>query len=74
MHIDCNQEEAILVYPYFRGTLLGLIQQALGIPSTERRKILIRTGEALQELHAKDWVHSGTLPATRNASIFEAFN
>ena len=60
MHVDCNQEEGILVYPYFRCTLLALIQDDPEFPVPERKKILRRTGEAIQELHAKDWIHIGT--------------
>jgi tRNA A-37 threonylcarbamoyl transferase component Bud32 len=63
MHIDCNQEEGILVYPYFDDTLLTLIQEDSEFPVAERKKILRRTGEAIQELHGKDWIHIGTLPA-----------
>ena len=61
MHIDCNQQEGILVYPYLRSTLLTLIQEDANFPPAERKKILRRVGEAIQELHAKDWIHIGTL-------------
>jgi tRNA A-37 threonylcarbamoyl transferase component Bud32 len=61
MHIDCNQEESILVYPYFRDTLLALIQEDRDFPLAGRKKILRRVGEAIQELHNKDWMHIGTL-------------
>jgi tRNA A-37 threonylcarbamoyl transferase component Bud32 len=61
MHIDCNQEEGILVYPYFNDTLLALIQKDHNTPLAERKKILRRAGEAIQELHGKDWIHIGTL-------------
>lgn len=46
MHIDCNQEEGILVYPYFRSTLLALIQEDPDFPPAERKKFLRRVGEA----------------------------
>ena len=61
MHIDCNEEEGILVYPYFRGTLLGLIHDDEDLPLEERKKILRQVGEAIRELHHKDWIHIGTL-------------
>lgn len=61
MHTDCNAEEGVLVYPYFRDTLLALIQDDADFPAVERKKILRRVGEAMQELHDKDWIHSGTL-------------
>ncbi len=61
MHIDYNQEERILVYDYFRDTLLALIRDHPDFPPAERKKILRLTGEAVQELHAKDWIHRGTM-------------
>jgi len=59
MHVDCNQEEGVLVYNYFKDTLLGLIQKDPELPFAERKKILRRVGEAIQELHRKDWIHIG---------------
>lgn len=61
MHVDCNQEEEILIYPSFRGTLLALTQEDPVFPLVERKKILRHVGEAIQELHGKDWIHIGTL-------------
>ncbi|KAK1503905.1 uncharacterized protein CCOS01_16980 [Colletotrichum costaricense] len=60
MHIDCNLEEGVLIYPYYRSTLLSLIQDddsEDSLPITERKKILRGTGEAIQELHTKGWIH-----------------
>lgn len=71
MHIDCNQEEGILVYPYFRSTLLALIQKDPDFPLAERKKILRQVGEAIQELHSKDWIHTGTLSLELS---FKTFN
>ncbi|KAK5634965.1 hypothetical protein RRF57_010677 [Xylaria bambusicola] len=62
MHIDRSQDEGILVYPYFTGTLLGLIQEDPHLRSAEKKKILQCVGEAIQELHAKDWVHIDIKP------------
>lgn len=62
MHVDCNPEEGILVYPYFRGTLLALIQEDPDFPPAERKKILRRVAEAIQELHAKGWMHTDVKP------------
>ena len=62
MHTDCNQEQRILVYPYFRDTLLGLIKDDSELLFPERKKILHRVGEAIQELHRKEWIHIGTIP------------
>ncbi|KAI5860034.1 kinase-like domain-containing protein [Durotheca rogersii] len=62
MHIDCNEEEGILVYPYFRCTLLALIKEDPDFPPPERQKILRCVGEAIQELHSKDWIHIDVKP------------
>ncbi|KAJ2990078.1 hypothetical protein NUW58_g3140 [Xylaria curta] len=62
MHVDCNQEEGILVYRYFRSTLLALIRDDPEFPPAERKKILRRVGEAIQELHGKDWIHIDIKP------------
>lgn len=59
MHVDCNSKESILVYPYFRDTMLALIEGDPAFPPDERLKIMRGIGEAIQELHAKDWVHTG---------------
>lgn len=67
MHVDCNQEEGILFYPYFRDTLLALIQQDADLHLGERKKILRCVGEAIQELHGKDWIHIGNI--LRNLGI-----
>ncbi|KJX93784.1 calcium/calmodulin dependent protein kinase [Zymoseptoria brevis] len=62
MHVDSNSKECILVYPYFRDTLLALLQNDPAFPPDERGKIMRRVGEAVQELHAKDWVHADIKP------------
>ncbi|AEO62063.1 hypothetical protein MYCTH_2312992 [Thermothelomyces thermophilus ATCC 42464] len=62
IHVDSNQEEGILFYPYFRDTLLSLIQRDPDFPVIERKKILRRVGEALQELHNKNWIHIDVKP------------
>lgn len=61
MHTDCNQEDCILIYPYFRSTLLGLVQEDPNFPLAERKMILRHTGEGIQELHSKSWIHIGTV-------------
>lgn len=71
MHIDCNQEEGILVYPYFSDTLLALIQEDRDFPLAERKKILRHAGEAIQELHGKDWIHIGTLSVIQKLLLFK---
>ncbi|KAF1349033.1 kinase-like domain-containing protein [Delphinella strobiligena] len=62
MHVDCNSKESVLVYPYFRDTLLALIEGDPAFPPAERLKIMRGVGEAIQELHAKDWVHTDIKP------------
>ncbi|KAI1425971.1 kinase-like domain-containing protein [Xylaria sp. FL1777] len=62
IHIDCNQEEGILVYPYFRTSLLLLIREDPRLLFSERKKILRRLAEAIHELHRKDWVHIDIKP------------
>ncbi|KAH9865496.1 hypothetical protein J1614_009081 [Plenodomus biglobosus] len=59
MHIDYKQDEneSILVYPYFRDTLLGLIKDDPNLHMLQRMKILRRVAEAIQELHMRDWLH-----------------
>ncbi|WQF82771.1 Putative protein kinase [Colletotrichum destructivum] len=62
MHIDCNHDESTLVYPYYKTTLLSLIQNDPEFPTLERKKILRHTGEAIQELHSKGWIHIDVKP------------
>jgi serine/threonine protein kinase len=60
LHIDSgtNDEECVLVYPYFQGTLLDVIDENLS--DTNRKTILRHVAEAIQELHSRDWIHLGT--------------
>jgi serine/threonine protein kinase len=60
MHIDCNKEEGVLIYPYFDTTLLALIENNPELIHTQRKKILRHTAEAIQEFHSKNWIHIGT--------------
>lgn len=59
MHVDSNKEENTLVYEYFRDTFLSLLTKYPDFPLSERKKILRHTGEAIKELHTKDWIHIG---------------
>lgn len=61
MHIDCNQKEGILIYPYYKSTLLALIQNDEDFPLLQRYKILRHVAEAIAELHNKSWIHIGKL-------------
>jgi serine/threonine protein kinase len=60
MHVDCNEEESVLVYPYYRSDLLALWQEDPDMSEAVCKIILRRIGEAIQELHSKDWIHVGT--------------
>ncbi|KAJ8106331.1 hypothetical protein OPT61_g9608 [Boeremia exigua] len=62
MHVDLNEDENILIYPYYQHTLLGLLQEGLNVSDAARQKILRRTGEAIQELHSKDWIRIDIKP------------
>jgi serine/threonine protein kinase len=61
MHVDFNEDNNILIYPYYQHTLLGLLQEDSNISDVARKKILWQIGEAIQELHSKDWIHIGTI-------------
>ncbi|KAI0809769.1 hypothetical protein GGR55DRAFT_165823 [Xylaria sp. FL0064] len=61
MHVDCNYEEGILIYPYYKSTLLSLIQNHSDFPPLQRRKILRHVAEAIKELHSKNWIHISKL-------------
>ncbi|KAK5651308.1 hypothetical protein OQA88_12603 [Cercophora sp. LCS_1] len=63
MHLDSNREEDILIYPYFKDTLLALIKgDAADLSLAGRKKILRCVGEAIQELHSKNWIHIDVKP------------
>lgn len=72
LHTDCNQEEGVLVFPYFRSTLLALIQDGPELSIKERKKILRHVGEAIQELHGRDWIHIGTSSALNSLAFHQA--
>ncbi|KAI1174832.1 kinase-like domain-containing protein [Nemania sp. FL0916] len=62
IHVDSNEQERILIYPYYKDTLLALIKKDPKLHMIERRKILRCVGEAVQELHHKDWIHIDIKP------------
>ncbi|KAI0406392.1 kinase-like protein [Xylaria palmicola] len=62
MHVDYNQDEGILIYPYYRTTLLSLIKDNPDFAPLQRIKILHYTAEAIQELHSQGWVHIDIKP------------
>ncbi|CAN9302391.1 unnamed protein product [Alternaria alternata] len=62
MHVDSNDEENLLIYPYYQNTLLRLLQEDPEVSDAARKKILRQTAEAIQELHSKDWIHIDIKP------------
>ncbi|KAI8941288.1 hypothetical protein NX059_002518 [Plenodomus lindquistii] len=64
IHVDCKEDEngKVLVYPYFRDTLLALIEGDPGLHMLYRMKILRQVGEAIKELHQKNWLHIDIKP------------
>jgi serine/threonine protein kinase len=61
IHVDSNEDENLLVYPYYQRTLLRLLQEDPNVSDAARKEILRQTGEAIQELHSKDWIHISTI-------------
>lgn len=61
MHVDYNEEQHTLVYKYFTSTFLALLGKHPNFPLAGIKKILRYTGEAIRELHAKDWIHIGKI-------------
>jgi len=62
VHTDCNQAESVLVFPYYRSTLLALLESTPEFSPQGRLEILRHVGKAIQELHNKDWIHLGIFP------------
>lgn len=44
MHVDFNKDENVFSYPYYRNTLLGLVQEESKI-SDAARKVILRQGK-----------------------------
>jgi len=61
IHVDLSEDEHVLIYSYYQHTPPGLLQEDSEISGSARKKILRQTGEAIQELHDKDWIHIGTI-------------
>ena len=68
MHTDSEQEEGILIYPYFSDTLLALIKKDPDLSHAGRKKILRCVGEAIQEFHSENWIHIGA-PAVQTSQL-----
>lgn len=50
------------VYEYFRSTFLALPKENSGFSVAAIKKILQLTGEALKELHDRNWIHLNITP------------
>ncbi|PIA94291.1 hypothetical protein CB0940_08807, partial [Cercospora beticola] len=61
MHVDCNSEQCILVFDYFQDTLLSLLKNNPSLSPDERPKIMRSVGEAVNQLHSRDWISSRTI-------------
>jgi serine/threonine protein kinase len=59
MHVDYSEKEQIVIYEYFKEDLLALVKiiKTPDFPLAARKQILFKVGKALQELHAKNWIH-----------------
>ncbi|KAI0439081.1 kinase-like protein [Xylaria telfairii] len=62
MHIDCNHEGGILIYPHYKSALLSLIQNNPDFSLLQRCKMLRNVAEAIEELHSKSWIHNDLKP------------
>ncbi|KAK3905329.1 kinase-like protein, partial [Staphylotrichum tortipilum] len=60
--VDSSDDDNVLVYPYFRGTLFDLIQANPDLSVANRKEILRHLAEAIQELHSKDLIHLDVKP------------
>lgn len=74
MHIDYSEKDKTVVYEYFKEDLLALVQNNLDFPLVARKKILFEVGKALQELHAKNWIHIGMKLESRSHVWISADN
>lgn len=63
IHIDQIENENIVVYEYSKTNLLLLVENYAALPLTARKTILKEVGHSLTEMHAKNWIHLGTIPS-----------
>ncbi|KAH9205834.1 kinase-like domain-containing protein [Leptodontidium sp. 2 PMI_412] len=61
-HIDANDDEMVLVYEWYKDDLLQLITKHPNITLTSRKWTLREIGEALKDMHAKEWVDIDVKP------------
>ncbi|TQN70115.1 L-type lectin-domain containing receptor kinase S.1, partial [Colletotrichum shisoi] len=70
MPIDYNDDEYIVVYPYFKDTMLNLVRADPDFPEGALKKALRHVGEGLREFHAKGWLHLVPLVDVKPDNIF----
>ncbi|OTA67314.1 kinase-like protein, partial [Hypoxylon sp. EC38] len=62
MPVDYNESEHVLVFDYFRSTLLSLLHERPDLSIEARKLILRQTGKALKDLHDENWIHIDVKP------------
>jgi serine/threonine protein kinase len=70
-HVDANEDKLTLFYEYFEYDLLSLVQNKL-LSLKARKFILQEVGQAVECLHAKNWIHLGWLQEIRYHSTKSA--
>jgi len=60
LHVDENEAESTLIFPYFTEDLLSLLRHT-ALPIDKTKRILRDILRGIEELHDKDWVHTGKL-------------
>jgi serine/threonine protein kinase len=58
-HVDVNEDELVLIYEYFEHDLLSLVQNNSNLSVRARKFVLREVGQAVETLHAKNWIHLG---------------
>lgn len=60
-HVDHNEKENIVIYEFFKCDLLKLVSHYPDLSIEARRLILKEVGLALNDIHAKNWIHLGMM-------------
>lgn len=68
-HVDYIEEENALVFPYFMGDFMSLMQKDDEIDFRERIKVLRHVAEGLHELHTKGWSHTSKYPVSFQGDV-----
>ncbi|OAL56696.1 kinase-like protein [Pyrenochaeta sp. DS3sAY3a] len=66
LHVDFEKTCCVLIYPFYRDTFHDIMRaqeyQKPLFHLVERKKVMWAVGQAIQELHAKDWLHNDIKP------------